>query len=121
MSAVYQQNQCCIDLLILTQKINAENDFENFGQTIGLQIKAKTKSQIKFKNAFSWLRPLWLRHIGIWSSQDMNPDVFMTFALAKKYRFQFQLFIFISSKQITTQFLLSGAIVCHRSCVLHST
>ena len=79
MSAVYQQYQCCIDLLILTQKINAENDFENFGQTIGLQIKAKTKSQIKFKNAFSWLR-----HIGIWSSQDMNPDVFMTFALAKK-------------------------------------
>ena len=54
---------------------------------------AKTKSQIKFKNAFSWLRPLWLRHIEIWSSQDMNPDVFMTFALAKKYRFQSQLFI----------------------------
>ena len=53
---------------------------------------AKTKSQIKFKNAFSWLRPLWLRHIEIWSSQDMNPDVFMTFALAKKYRFQFCLF-----------------------------
>ena len=82
---------------------------------------AKTKSQIKFKNAFSWLRLLWLCHIGIWSSQDMNPDVFMTFALAKKYHFQFQLFIFISSKQITTQFLLSGAIVCHRTCVLHST
>ena len=35
--------------------------------------------------------------------------------------FQFQLFIFIPSKQITTQFLLSGAIVCHRTCVLHST
>ena len=81
---------------------------------------AKTKSQIKFKNAFGWLRPLWLRHIGIWSSQDMKPDVF-TFALAKKYHFQFQLFIFIPSKQITTQFLLVGAIVCHRTCVLHST
>ena len=39
MRAVYQQNQCCTDLLILTQKINAENDFEKFGQTIGLQIK----------------------------------------------------------------------------------
>ena len=41
--------------------------------------------------------------------------------LAKKYRFQFQLFIFIPSKQITTQFLLSEAIVCHRTCVLHNT